>query len=176
MASVVRGRLVLLGLGLVTAGAGPVGEHQRLAGHALQLLDLGHLPGQLHLELALVADDSRRLLDERLVLALRVLDGLLDLHLRVGVLVDLRAEERHQVMPALDERVRHLRRIPSMSLSRTRHRRGSAGARRRRELHRVSSDATGVSVLRGISGSSPGIPRIDPTRRRGYRRRWRATA
>ena len=66
------------------------------------------LAGQLHLQLALVADDGGGLLHQRLVLALRVLDRLLDLHLGVGVLVDLGAEERHQVLPALDERVRHL--------------------------------------------------------------------
>src|SRR5690606_32966408 len=66
------------------------------------------LPGQLHLELALVADHGRRLLHEGLVLALGVLDRLLNLHLRVGVLVDLRPEQRHQVLPSLDERVRHL--------------------------------------------------------------------
>ena len=80
------------GLGLVARGAGLVGQHERLPGRALQLLDLGHLPGQLHLELALVADHRRGLLDQRLVLALRLLDRLLDLDLRVGVLVDLGAE------------------------------------------------------------------------------------
>jgi hypothetical protein len=117
-----RGLLVLLRLGLVTGGTGPVGENQGLASHALKLLDLGHLPGQLHLELPLVADDGRGLLHESLVLALSILDGLLDLDLRVGVLVDLRAEERHHVVPALDERIRHLVVSPQMSLRRTRHR------------------------------------------------------
>ena len=84
-----RGLLVLLRLGLVTRGAGLVGEHERLAGRALQLLDLAHLAGQLHLQLALVADDGRRLLGQLLVRALRLLDGLLDLDLGVGVLVEL---------------------------------------------------------------------------------------
>jgi hypothetical protein len=73
-------------------GARLVGQRQRLAGRALQLLDLAHLAGELHLELALVADDGRGLLGELLVLALRLLDRLLDLDLRVGVLVELRAE------------------------------------------------------------------------------------
>src|SRR5262249_43662326 len=63
---------------------------------------------QLHLQLALVADHGGGLLDERLVLPLGVLDRLLDLHLRVGILIDLGAEQRHQVSPALDERVRHI--------------------------------------------------------------------
>ena len=45
-------------------GPGLVGEHQRLPGGGLQLLDLGHLPGQLHLQLPLVADHGRGLLDQ----------------------------------------------------------------------------------------------------------------
>jgi hypothetical protein len=91
----------------VAVGARLVGHHQRLLGLPLELLDLRHLPGQLHLQLPLVADDRRSLLRERLVLVLRVFDRLLDLHLRIGVLVDLGTEQRHQVSPALDERVRH---------------------------------------------------------------------
>ncbi|PSK65363.1 NADH-quinone oxidoreductase chain 5 [Micromonospora sp. MH33] len=110
-----RGLLVAPRLGLLAAAPGLVGQDQGLPGVALELLDLGHLPGQLHLQLALVADHRGRLLDQRLVLTLGLLDGLLDLHLRVGVLVDLRAEERHQVFPALDERVRHLRLVPSVA-------------------------------------------------------------
>jgi hypothetical protein len=44
------------------------------------------------------------------MLQLRFVDGLLDLYLGVGVLVDLGAEQRHQVPPGLDERVRHCQR------------------------------------------------------------------
>ena len=88
-------------------GGGLVGQHERLPGVGLQLLDLTELAVQLHLQLALVADHRGGLLGQRLVLALRILDGLLDLHLRVGVLVDLRREQRHQVLPGLDERIRH---------------------------------------------------------------------
>src|SRR3712207_817172 len=57
---------------------------------------------------SLVADHGGGLLGQRLVLALRLLDRLLDLDLRVGVLVDLAAEQRHEVLPALDERVQDL--------------------------------------------------------------------
>jgi hypothetical protein len=41
------------------------------------------------------------------VLPLGVLDGLLDLNLRVSILVDLGVEQRHQIAPCLDERVGH---------------------------------------------------------------------
>ena len=102
-----RGLLVLRRLGLVAGRARLVGEHERLAGRALQLLDLGHLPRELHLELALVADDGGGLLRQRLVLALRLLDRLLDLDLGVGVLVELARQQGHEVLPALDERVGH---------------------------------------------------------------------
>lgn len=122
------GLLVLAGLRLVAAGPGLVGEDQGLPGVALEPLDLGHLPGQLQLQLTLVADHRRRLLDQRLVLTLRLLDGLLNLHLGVGVLVDPGTEERHQVFPALDERVRHLRGIPSVE-SRRPDRAGRSGRR-----------------------------------------------
>jgi hypothetical protein len=43
-----------------------------------------------------------------LVLALRVLNRLLDLHLGVGIFVDFGAEQRHQVLPCLDERIGHV--------------------------------------------------------------------
>ena len=74
---------------LVALGARVVGHHQRLPRRGLQLLDVGQLPVQLHLQLTLVADHRRGLLRQRLVLTLCVLDGLLDLDLRVRVLVDL---------------------------------------------------------------------------------------
>jgi hypothetical protein len=73
----------------------------------LKLLDVGQLAVEPHLELALVADHRRGLLSQRLVLTLRLLDGLLDLHFRVGVFVDLRVEQRHDVLPRLDERIGH---------------------------------------------------------------------
>jgi hypothetical protein len=103
-----RGLLAPLRRGLVTRGARLVGHHERLPRGRLQLLDLAELAVQLHLQLPLVADDGGGLLRERLVLALRLLDGLLDLHLRVGVLVDLRRERRQEVLPGLHERVGHL--------------------------------------------------------------------
>ena len=88
-------------------GGGLIGQRQRLTDVDLQLLDIGELAVEPHLQLALVADDLGRLLRQRLVLALGFLDGLLDLHLRIGVFVDLRAEQRHQVAPRLDERIGH---------------------------------------------------------------------
>ena len=54
------------------------------------------------------AEDRRGSIDyHRLVLALGLLDGLLNLNLRIGVFVDLRAEQRHQVLPSLGERIGH---------------------------------------------------------------------
>ena len=47
--------------------------------------DLFELPVELHLQLALVADHIGGLLGQRLMLTLRILDRLLDLHLRIGV-------------------------------------------------------------------------------------------
>ena len=110
-----RGLLVLARLHLVARRPRLVGEHERLPGRGLQLLDLAELAVELHLELALVADHGGGLLGQRLVLALRLFDGLLDLHLGVGVLVDLRREQRHQVLPGLRETVGHLLRPPSAS-------------------------------------------------------------
>ena len=107
-----RGLLVALRARLVAGGPLAVGQHQRLPGRGLQLLDLTELAVQLHLQLALVADHRRGLLGQRLVLPLGILDGLLDLHLGVGVLVDLRREQRHQVLPGLRERVGHDLRLP----------------------------------------------------------------
>src|SRR4029077_322882 len=69
--------------------------------------DVCQLPIEPHLQLTLIADHLGRLLRQRLVLPLGILDGLLDLHLRVGVLVHLRTEQRHQVAPRLDERIGH---------------------------------------------------------------------
>ena len=83
------GVLVLGGLGRVAAGPGLVGEHQRLAGGGLQLLDLAELPVEPHLQLPLVAQHGRGLVGQRLVALLLGLDRLGDLDLRVGPLVDL---------------------------------------------------------------------------------------
>jgi hypothetical protein len=74
---------------------------------------VAELAVELHLQLPLVTDHRGRLLGQRLVRALGLLDGLLDLYLRVGVLVDLRREGRHEVLPELHERVGHLLRLPS---------------------------------------------------------------
>ena len=57
-----RRLLVLLRLRLVALGPLLVGEDQRLTGRRLQALDIAHLPGELHLELTLVADHRRGLL------------------------------------------------------------------------------------------------------------------
>src|SRR3546814_10795391 len=71
------------------------------------------------LELTLIADDLGGLLRQRLVLALGLFNRLLDLHLRIGIFVDLGAEQRHQVLPRLGERIGHRFAPPScLSLSR----------------------------------------------------------
>jgi hypothetical protein len=101
------GVVVFGGLGGVPGCGGLIGQRQCLTDVDLQLLDIGELTVEPHLQLALVADDLGRLLRQRLVLALGLLDGLLDLHFRIGVFVDLRAEQRHQVAPCLDERIGH---------------------------------------------------------------------
>ena len=101
------GVVVLGGLGGIARCGGLIGQRQRLAHVDLQLLDVGQLTVEPHLELTLVPDHLCGLLCQRLMLALGLLDGLLDLHLRIGVLVDLRAEQRHEVLPRLDERIGH---------------------------------------------------------------------
>ena len=74
-----RRLLVLGGLGRVSRALGLVGQHESLPGRALELFDLTHLTGELHLELALVADDSGGLLGElrqhRLQAAIDALTG-----------------------------------------------------------------------------------------------------
>ena len=99
---------VLGGLRDVAGRRGLVGEGQRLTHVGLQLLDIGELTVQPHLELTLCADDLSRLLGQALVTTLLLLDGLLDLDLGIGVLVHLGAEQRHQVLPRLHERIGHL--------------------------------------------------------------------
>ena len=101
------GVVVLLRLGRVAVGDSLV---RGLDGGARLILVL--LLGleetvELHLQLLLVADDGRGLLGDLLVLALRGVGRLLDLHLGVRILVDLGVEGRHQVLPALAERVSH---------------------------------------------------------------------
>ena len=102
-----RGVVVLGGLRGVAVGGRLVGQRERLPDVDLQLLDVGQLSVEPHLQLALVADHLGGLLRQRLMLTLGILDGLLNLHLRIGVLVDLRAEQRHEVLPRLDERIGH---------------------------------------------------------------------
>src|SRR6201996_4704404 len=101
------GVVVLGGLGRVAGRGGLVGQRQRLTNVALELFDVRKLPVEAHLQLPLIADHLCRLLSQRLMRALRFLDGLLDLHLGVGVLVNLRVEQRHEVLPPLDERIGH---------------------------------------------------------------------
>ena len=102
-----RGVLVLGRLGRVAAGPRLVGEHQRLPGGGLQLLDLAELPVQPHLQLPLVAEHGRGLVGQRLVPLLLGLDRLRDLDLRVGALVDLGVGGGREVLPQLHERVGH---------------------------------------------------------------------
>src|SRR6201998_4235243 len=106
------GRIVVLGrLRRIAGGGGLIGQRQRLADVDLQLLDVGELSVKTHLKLTLIADHLGGLLSQCLVLALGLLDGLLNLNFRVGIFVDLRAEQRHQVLPRLDERVGHELRV-----------------------------------------------------------------
>ena len=101
------GVLVLGGLGVITCSASLISKLQRLAGIALQLLNLIQAAVELHLQLTLVTDDSSCLLRKLLVLALCVLDGLLDLYLGISVFFDLGIEECHQVLPCLGKWIRH---------------------------------------------------------------------
>ena len=101
------------GLAGVARGGGLIRKGQRLANVGLQLLDVGQLAVEPHLKLALVADDLGGLLGQRLVLALGVLNRLLDLHLGIGVFVHFGAEQRHQVLPRFDEWIGHLVAPPS---------------------------------------------------------------
>ena len=79
---------VLGGLGLVAPLVG-VGRHdQRLAGVAVDLLQLAELSVQAHLGLGAVGDDARRLLPKAPVLVLRIADRLLELDLGVGALFE----------------------------------------------------------------------------------------
>ena len=84
-----RGVLVGGGLGLVAGVARLLGQQQGLTGVGLELLGFLDRPGELQLELALVADHGGSLLREQGVLLPRLLDRLLDLDLRVGYLVEL---------------------------------------------------------------------------------------
>jgi hypothetical protein len=65
------------------------GRHdQRLTGVGVELLELGHLGVQPKLALLLVGDDVGRLLLQSAVLVLGLGDRLLQLHLRIGALVE----------------------------------------------------------------------------------------
>src|SRR5690606_38753942 len=152
-----RGLLVALRLGLVPFGPCLVRHRQRLLGGGLQLLHLAELPVQLHLQLPLVADDRGGLLGKRLVLALRFFDGLLDLHLGIGVLVDFRRERRHQVLPELRERVGHLLRLPSPTAQLRRTHRRRARPVLSCQVSLPASTKTGTSP--GFPGS---VPKIEP--------------
>ena len=89
------------------------------------------------------------------MLALRVLDGLLDLHLRIGVFVDLRREQRHQVLPGLGERIRHEFGPLAFPLA--------PRARSRSSI--VAGDATSFHPTGREYRGNSGIPRIPtPTR------------
>ena len=98
---------VLNCLVVVAGSSGLIGEVDCLARVGVELFDLVELTAELHLELTLITDHRRSLLGQRLMLALCVLDRLLNLNLWICLLIDLRIEERHQVLPALDERISH---------------------------------------------------------------------
>ena len=96
-----------MGLFGVAGGGGLVGCLEGGAGLGLQVLLGLNQAVEFHLQLVAVADDVGGLLGDVLVLLLRGCDGLLDLHLRVGILVDLGVERLHKVLPAFGKRVRH---------------------------------------------------------------------
>ena len=80
----------------------------RLAGvEPLHLLQLLHGPVEAHLGLLLVGDDVGRLLLEPPVLLLGLHDGLLELDLRVGVLVELPGEQGGHVVAHAAEELDH---------------------------------------------------------------------
>ena len=70
-----------------------------LAGRGVDLLQLLHRAVELQLGLFLVGDHAGRLLDEPPVLLLGLCHGLLELHLRVGVLLEPAGQLGHQVVP-----------------------------------------------------------------------------
>ena len=96
------------GLGSVAGGGRLVGEGRGLAHVGLRALDILELTVELHLQLALVADHGGGLLRQRLVLALRILDRLLDLDLGISLVVDRGVAPSLRVVPQLHERVGHL--------------------------------------------------------------------
>src|SRR5699024_355527 len=85
-----------------------VGQHQRLAGAGLQLLDVGELTAETHFDLRLVTGDLCGLVGQRLVLWMRILDGPRVLQIRIGHRGDLRGERGNQIVPALGEWVGHM--------------------------------------------------------------------
>ena len=99
--------LVLHGLIFIALGTGLISQFQSLASIALQLFYLCQTAVKLHFQLTLVTNHGGRLLRQLLVLALSIFNSLLDLHLRIGVFLDLIIEESHQVLPALNKWVRH---------------------------------------------------------------------
>ncbi len=99
--------LVLRGLDLIAGRPSLVSEDERLACRVLHLLDFTQLASQAHLELTPVAEDGRSLLGQRLMLALRVVDRLLDLDLRIGLLIELLICVRVRVAGHAPEEIRH---------------------------------------------------------------------
>ena len=76
-----------------------VGEEQRLTSRRVRLVVLGDRAVEAQLRLLLVRDHVRGLLREALVLLLRLLDRLLELHLRVGVLLVPHVQLHREVLP-----------------------------------------------------------------------------
>ena len=78
------------GLGFVATLHGLVGHHHGLAGVAGELFVFDHCLVEAHLGLLLMSNDVGGLLFQALMLVFRLANRLLELHLRVGVLLELR--------------------------------------------------------------------------------------
>ena len=84
-----------------------VRQLQRTLGLRLVVLLRLNQAVHLHLQLGFMANDFCSVIRNLLVLLLRSLNGLLDLHLRISVLINLLIEGTHHVLPALAEGISH---------------------------------------------------------------------
>ena len=93
------GLVVLSRFRCVAPAGGVVCHRQGLPGRGADLLQLLHGTVELQLGLFLVGDHTGRLLYQSPVLLLGLCHGLLQLHLRVGVLLEPAGQLGHQVVP-----------------------------------------------------------------------------